>query len=389
MTKTGLDLIFSNFPKRFIKARLGLVVHPASINRNFIHTVDVFFMKGFNISALFGPQHGIRGETQDNMIEWEGFKDPKTNIQIYSLYGKNRKPTQDMLKDTDCLVIDLQDIGARYYTYIWTMDLIMEACHELGKSVIVLDRPNPIGCDITEGPVLDINFSSFVGLKPLPIRHGMTIGEISLYLKDIYYKNLELYVVKMKGYRRSMWFDDTFLHWIMPSPNMPTLDTATVYPGQCLLEGTNISEGRGTTRPFEIFGAPFIDPDKLLKRLKEYRLKGCLFRPLYFQPTFHKFAGQICGGAQIHITNRLKYKPFETSVVIIKSIIDLYPKEKIWRDPPYEYEYHKLPIDIIVGTDRLRLDIENNKSLKAMSSWWQRDAIQFNKTVMKKYTLYD
>ncbi|MCX8069191.1 MAG: DUF1343 domain-containing protein [Thermodesulfovibrionales bacterium] len=390
MVKTGLDLINNNFPKKLRGSRIGLVIHPASVNRHLSHAYEVFLTnKKFHITALFGPQHGIRGETQDNMIEWEGFKDTKTGLPIYSLYGQMRKPSSEMLKDVDCIVIDLQDVGARYYTFIWTMDLIMEACDESNKSLIILDRPNPISCLHTEGAVLDSKFSSFVGLKPLSIRHGMTIGEIALYLKDNYHKSLDLQLKKMNGYKRSMWFDQTGLPWVMPSPNMPTLDTATVYPGQCLLEGTTLSEGRGTTRPFEIFGAPFVDTDKLIKRLSDFRLGGCIFRPLHFMPTFQKHRGKLCGGAQIHITNRDLFKPFQTTVAIIKAIIDLYPNEKIWRDPPYEYELEKLPFDIIAGTDRLRLDIESGKSLKEIISWCDEQLTQFNKFFRDKYIIYD
>lgn len=390
MVKTGLDLVNIKFPKPLKDSRLGLVIHPASVNRQLIHAYDVFLHNNnFKVTSFFGPQHGIRGETQDNMIEWQGFKDLKTGLPVYSLYGEIRKPSWEMLKDNDCLVIDLQDVGARYYTFIWTMDLIMEACKELSKSLVILDRPNPIGCAQTEGAVLDIEFSSFVGLKPLPIRHGMTIGEIALYLKDNYHKSLDLHIIKMNGYKRSMYFDQTGLPWVMPSPNMPTLDTAIVYPGQCLLEGTTISEGRGTTRPFEIFGAPFIDPDKLIKRLKDFELTGCIFRPIYFIPTFQKHSGMLCGGAQIHVTNREKFKPFKISVAIIKTIIDLYPNEKIWRDPPYEYEFEKLPFDIIAGTDKLRLDLEKDKSLNEIMDWCDEQLIKFNKSVRDKYLIYD
>ncbi|MDP2277807.1 MAG: DUF1343 domain-containing protein, partial [Nitrospirota bacterium] len=248
MVLTGLDRLEKSWPKELKGLRVGLLVHPASVNRRLEHTVNVFFKsKKFILKALFGPQHGIRGETQDNMVEWEGFRDPQTGLPVYSLYGHTRKPEPEMLKDIDALVIDLQDIGSRYYTFIWTMELCMQACLENRKSVVVLDRPNPLGGLAIEGAVLDMSYASFVGQRPLPIRHGMTVGEIANYLKNEFYPSLDLHIIKMQGWEKNMWFDQTKLPWVMPSPNMPTLDTAIVYPGMCLLEGTNLSEGRGTT----------------------------------------------------------------------------------------------------------------------------------------------
>lgn len=293
-----------------------------------------------------------------------------------------------MLRDIDALVIDLQDVGARYYTFIWTMELCLQACCDESKSVVILDRPNPLGGKIIEGPVLNKDFSSFVGLRPLPVRHGMTMGEIALYLREIFYPSLDIHVIPMTNWERQMWFDDTGLPWIMPSPNMPTLDTATVYPGMCLLEGTNLSEGRGTTRPFEIFGAPFIDPDKLFKRLKDFKLPGVIFRPLYFQPTFQKHAGRLCGGAQIHVTNREKFMPFKTGVAIIKAIHDLYPDSFQWKQPPYEYETEKPPIDILTGSDKIRKYIEKGLTLNKMEDWWVEGYQSFDKNVRKEFLLY-
>jgi uncharacterized protein YbbC (DUF1343 family) len=387
---TGLDRLEKHWPKQLKDARVGLVVHPASVNRSLEHSVDVALKsKKFQLKALFGPQHGIRGETQDNMVEWEGFKDKKTGLPVYSLYGHTRKPETEMLKNIDVMVIDMQDIGSRYYTFIWTMELCMQACLENKKSVVILDRPNPIGGHITEGPVLDMHYSSFVGQRPLPVRHGMTIGEIGNYLRNEFYTSLDFYVIKMKRWGRSMFFDNTRLPWVMPSPNMPSLDSAIVYPGMCLLEGTMLSEGRGTTRPFEIFGAPFIDPDVLVNRLKEFNLPGVIFRPMYFQPTFQKHAGKLCGGAQIHVTDRKKFKPFKTGVAVIKAVHDLYPDDFKWKEPPYEYETIKMPIDILTGTDRLRNNIENSESLNTMEDWWQEQCLWFDKTVRKRFLMYD
>jgi uncharacterized protein YbbC (DUF1343 family) len=387
--QVGLDIFEKNWPKKLKGSPVGLLAHPASINRRFEPAVNVFLeSKKITLKAIFGPQHGIRGETQDNMVEWEGFFDKKSGLPVYSLYGHARKPEPLMLKDINVLAIDLQDVGSRYYTFIWTMDLCMKACLEMNKSVVILDRPNPIGGYITEGPVLDTEYASFVGQRPLPVRHGMTIGEIGNYFHNEFYPSLDFHVIPLKGWGRKMWFDETSLPWVMPSPNMPTLDTATVYPGMCLLEGTNISEGRGTTRPFEVFGAPFIEPPHLVKHLESLKLPGVVFRPLYFQPTFQKHAGHLCGGAQIHIINRKLFKPFKTGVAIIKTIFSLYPQQFSWKQPPYEYEREKMPIDILAGSDRLRKDIENGVSLEQMEAWWEEQRLQFEKNTRKKYLLY-
>jgi uncharacterized protein YbbC (DUF1343 family) len=322
------------------------------------------------------------------MIEWRSFKDPSTGLPVKSLYGRVRKPTPHMLRDIDFLIIDLQDIGSRYYTFIWTMALCMEASMESSKGVIVLDRPNPIGGHIIEGPTLKRGFESFVGLKPIPVRHSMTIAEIAIYLKEEFYPSLDLEVIPMSGWRRRLWFDDTGLDWVMPSPNMPTLDTAAVYPGMCLLEGTNLSEGRGTTRPFEIFGAPFGDPHNIVKRLNEFKLQGVIFRPLYFKPTFQKHSNRLCGGAQIHVIDRERFKPLKTAICIIKTFYELYPNEFRWKSPPYEYEYEKPPIDILYGSDELRNGIERGLNIEHLEEGWEKDCLRFKRTI-EKYLLYE
>ncbi len=387
--QSGLDGFEKRWPTILKGARVGLLVHPASANRNLEHAVALFLKsKNCELKALFGPQHGIRGETQDNMVEWEGFIDAGTGLPVFSLYGNARKPEPRMLQDLDVMAIDVQDVGSRYYTFIWTMELCMQACFEIGNSVIILDRPNPIGGHITEGPVLEMVYASFVGQRPLPVRHGMTIGEIACYLKNEFYPSLDLHIIHLQEWKRSMWFDETGLPWVMPSPNMPTLDTATVYPGMCLLEGTNLSEGRGTTRPFEIFGAPFIEPDALAAHLKDFHLPGVAFRPLYFQPTFQKHAGSLCGGAQIHVLNRERFRPFKTGVAIIKAVHGLYPKHFQWKLPPYEYEAEKMPIDILAGTGMLRKKIEHGEGLDRMEEWWREQCRGFDKEVRKRYLIY-
>ena len=387
--KTGLDQFEKKWPAELTGARTGLLVHPSSVNAKLEHAVDLFRKsRKVKLKALFGPQHGILGETQDNMVEWKGFKDKKSGLPVYSLYSETRKPASSMLKDIDVLVIDMQDVGSRYYTFIWTMELCMQACSELGISVVILDRPNPIGGKLTEGPALDIDYSSFVGLRPLTIRHGMTIGELGNYLKNEFYPSLDLHIIKMEGWKREMCFDETGLPWVMPSPNMPTLDTAIVYPGMCLLEGTNLSEGRGTTRPFEIFGADFIDPETLIKRLDRFKLPGVFFRPMSFEPTFHKHAGKLCGGVQMHVTNRDRFKAFKTGAAILKAMHELYPKKFKWNRPPYEYEKKKKPIDILAGTDRFSKEIESGKSLNHMEKWWDKERLEFNRKIRRKYLMY-
>ncbi len=387
---TGLDSFEKKWPKKLNGARAGLLVHPASVNRKLEHAAALFMQSHkLTLKALFGPQHGIRGETQDNMIEWKGFRDEGSGLPVFSLYGDTRKPGPVMMKDLDIIVVDLQDVGSRYYTFIWTMELCMQACLETGKAVVVLDRPNPIGGTIVEGPVLDMRYASFVGQRPLPVRHGMTVGEIASYLKESFYAGLALYIITMQGWQRKMWFDDTKLPWVSPSPNMPAIDTSTVYPGMCLLEGTMLSEGRGTTRPFEIFGAPYVQPDRMVKELNSYKLPGVVFRPMYFQPAFQKHAGAVCGGAQLHITARERFKPFKTGVAAIKAIHDLYPKYFLWKRPPYEYEMEKMPIDILAGTDRLREEIEKGEPLDRMEAWWKEQCHSFRQQARRRFLLYE
>jgi uncharacterized protein YbbC (DUF1343 family) len=347
--------------------RVGLLVHPASVDRDLRHAVELLDgTRGCHLTTLFGPQHGFRGETQDNMVEWQGFRDPASGLPVHSLYGETRRPTAAMLGDLDTLVIDLQDVGARYYTFIWTVLLALEACAEAGKRVVVLDRPNPLGGLEREGPLLDPAYRSFVGMAPLPIRHGLTLGELArLFVRELAI-DVELEVVGMRGWRRSMWFDDTGLPWVMPSPNMPTLDTALVYPGFCLLEGTELSEGRGTTRPFELFGAPGIDPPALVRELAAHALPGTRFRPLWFEPTFQKHAGVPCGGAQLHVIDRDAFRPVLTAVTVLSVIRRCWPDVLRWKQPPYEYETVTLPIDILAGGPWLREGIDAGDDPRAL-----------------------
>jgi uncharacterized protein YbbC (DUF1343 family) len=385
---TGLDVLVGEDFRRLAKRRLGLLCHPASVDRRWRHARHLLQASAnADLRALYGPQHGLRGETQDNMIEWADFADPETGLPVFSLYGEHRRPTPAMLAPIDTLVIDLQDVGARYYTFIWTMLLCLEACAQEGKSVVVLDRPNPLGGAV-EGNILDPAYRSFVGLAPLPMRHGLTIGELARLFALSVQGDLELDVIPLRAWRRRMWYDATGLPWIPPSPNMPTPDTALVYPGMALLEGTELSEGRGTTRPFEIVGAPFIDPGRLAARLSEYRLPGCVWRPLHFEPTFQKHAGQLCGGVQVHVTERESFRPVLAAVTLLAAVKALWPAEFRWRQPPYEYEHEKLPIDVLAGGPAFRESLEANRDPRRIVANWGAEIAAFQTTV-EEHHLYD
>ncbi len=388
MVKTGLEVLLTERPDLLKGKRVGVIANPSSVNGELDHIVDLFYRRpDIELTTIMGPQHGARGETQDNMIEWEDYRDPVTGLPVYSLYGQTRKPTAEMLKNLDVLVFDVQDVGARYYTFIYTMALGMESCGEQGLEFMVLDRPNPIGGVQVEGPVLDPAFRSFVGLFPLAIRHGLTVGELARYFSGECGVECRLEVVPMKGWHRDMFFDDTQLPWILPSPNIPALGSALVYPGLCLLEGTNVSEGRGTTRPFEMSGAPWVDSDQLAEQLNCMRLPGVRFRPIHYIPTFHKWNGRMIGGVQIHVLDRHSFKPFSTGLALMMAYRELGPGEFQWKEPPYEYEYEKLPIDILLGNGKIREQIEQGESLEQIEAGWQEDLEAFRRT-REKYLLY-
>lgn len=356
MVRTGLELISESFPAALKGKRIGILCHAPSILRDFTHITD--FFRGRSdcvLSAIYGPQHGIYGQTQDNMIEWQSETHPVYGVPVYSLYGEHRKPSPEMLRNIDVFVVDLQDVGARLYTYIWTVKLCIEACSEAGIPVWILDRPNPVGRLPFDGPVLKEDFFTFVGGAPIPLCHRMTIGEMALLIRDRYFRMCDLNVVWMKEWKRSSLFSETGLPWVLPSPNMPTLQTAIVYPGTVLIEALNLSEGRGTTIPFELFGAPFIDPVKLKKNLDSREISGCAFRIHSFIPTFHKFAGRLCNGLQIHVLNPETYRPVETALHVFDAIMETSPEGSLeFRDPPYEYEYNLMPFDILSGDSLMR-----------------------------------
>ena len=367
---------------------LGLIAHPASVTPELQASDRALLAAGFDLRALFGPQHGARGEKQDNMIESEGFEDPVSGLPVHSLYGEVRKPTREMLAGLDALLFDLQDVGVRVYTFVWTMALAMEACAEADVRFVVLDRPNPIGGLAREGPVLRTGFESFVGLHPVPLRHGLTCGELARWLNEERGIGCALEVVPCEGWRRSMQWEETGLPWVLPSPNLPTPDSCRVYPGMVLLEGTNLSEGRGTTRPFEIFGAPWIEPERLAERLEGALGPGVVLRPCHFEPTFQKHAGRICGGGQLHVLDPEAFRPVHAAVAILAAAHDLPGTELRWRDPPYEYETEKPPIDILWGHDGLRRGIDAGEGAEAVLSGIEREVAAFGDAVAP-YLLYE
>ena len=384
--RTGLEELLAR-PSRLRGSRVGLIANPTAVTPDLTHAaLHLKALKSTKLAALFGPEHGVFANAQD-LEEVGDQKDAKTGLRVWSLYGETRVPTAKMLKGLDTLVFDVQDVGSRYYTFIYTMLHAMQACAEHGVRLIVLDRPNPINGMGVQGNVLDPRFLSFVGMHPLAVRHGMTVGELALMFADELGLSLDLEVVPMKGYRRAMDFEDTGLPWVLPSPNMPTVDTAVIYPGGCLIEGTNLSEGRGTTRPFHLVGAPWLDPWKLADDLNRAELSGLGFRPCYFTPTFQKHAGVVCGGVEVHITDRRRVDAFYAYLVLIEKARAQDKKKFAWRKPPYEYEFVKPPIDILCGTSDVREAIEAGRPVKKMKDQFESEARAFE-VIRKPYLLY-
>jgi len=373
--KSGLDVVSRQMPSALKGGKPGLLCHASAITSDFRYITEVFTRdSGCTPGALFGPQHGIFGQTQDNMIEWEGSIHPVLRIPVYSLYGEHRKPSPRMLEGLDALVVDLQDVGARLYTYIWTVKLCMEACAEAGIPVYILDRPNPIGRLQCDGPVLKNDFFTFVGGAEIPMCHRMTIGEMALWIKYKYQPDCDLKVIAMEGWKRNSLFRETGLPWVLPSPNMPTPETAIVYPGTVLAEALNLSEGRGTVIPFELTGAPFINGEKLLIELRSRKLPGCEFRIHDFIPTFNKYTGRYCRGIQIHVTDPSVYRSVATALHLFDAINRTSPEGSLtFNPPPYEYEYRLMPFDILSGDSRMREVIQNGSSLNDEISRWDSE----------------
>lgn len=351
--------------KKYQGKRVALLCNQASVDYKFIPVFFYFkekFKKDFKL--IFSPQHGLFSEKQANMISSEDEIEPFTQVPVISLYGPRLKPEKAHLEEIDVLFVDLQEVGCRVYTYIWTLYLLMEVCEKAGKKLVILDRPNPIGDEI-EGPLLEPQYFSFVGMDRLPLRHGLTMGELAVLFKNRKFKNLDLEVIKIKGYKKRFFYPQLKRFWIFPSPNMPSWETALVYPGQVLLEGTNLSEGRGTTNPFLIFGAPYLDLKRLnslFQTLFNPERDGFILRPVAFEPTFDKWKGKRCYGFQIHILNCRKFKPVKTTLLLLKVIKENF-EEFRFIEGPYEFEKMKKPIEILVGNSQILKWLEGNKEI--------------------------
>ncbi len=367
---------------------MGLICNQASVNHQLHHAADLLHEHpDVNLRALFGPQHGIRGDVQDNMIETEHTIDQETGLTIHSLYSETREPTEAMLEGLDVLVFDMQDVGCRIYTFAYTMANCMAAARKFGKKVIVCDRPNPINGVQVAGNVLEPAQASFVGFFSTPTRHGMTLGELARMFNEHFEIGCDLEVVKMEGWQRRYWQDETDAPWVMPSPNIPTIDSTTVFPGTVHFEGTQLSEGRGTTKPFELIGAPYINPEKYSRHLNALALPGVFFRSCIFRPTFQKHAGVSCGGVQIHVTDRHSFEPVTAGIAMVKAAYDLYEDQFRWKEPPYEYVYDRNPFDVIAGTSSIREGIERGDSLEAIQENWSGPFAEF-KEIRDRFLLY-
>ena len=386
--KLGLERLLEDGDALTRGAGIGLICNQASVDHSYRHAADLLHEHpDINVRALFGPQHGIRGDVQDNMIETEHSIDRKTGLPVHSLYSETREPTDAMLQNIDTLIFDMQDVGCRIYTFVYTLANCMRAARRLGKRVVVCDRPNPINGVAMAGNILETEYASFVGQFPLPTRHGMTVGELARMFNQHFNIACDLEIVSMEGWRREYWHDETDAPWVLPSPNMPTLDSATVFPGAVHFEGTQVSEGRGTTKPFELIGAPYIDPDAYAEELNKLGLPGVFFRSCVFQPTFQKHAGVSCGGVQIHVLDRDVFEPWLAGIAMAKFAHDMYPDDFQWKVPPYEYVYDKNPFDVISGTAKIREAFEKGTELGVIQHETKAPLEEF-KELREPYLLY-
>ncbi|UCB48930.1 MAG: DUF1343 domain-containing protein [Deltaproteobacteria bacterium] len=385
---TGLDVFQDGYWRKLRGYGLGLLSNQASVDSTLKSAKEIIsgLLPG-QLRALFGPQHGYWGIDQENMIETEHSHDRDLDIPLYSLYSETREPLPEMLDLIDILIIDLQDVGSRVYTFASTLLNCLKAASKSGKKVIVLDRPNPLGGEMVEGNLLKPELHSFVGPFPLPMRHGLTMGEMAEIFNRRSRIAADLEIVPMKGWNRNMIWQDTGLKWVMPSPNMPLPETAQVYPGQVMWEGTNLSEGRGTCRPFEIFGAPFLDTGLIKQSLPPEARAGCLLQEILFRPTFHKWEGEVCRGFMIHILDQRLYHPYFSSMVLLKAVLELHEEQFAWRKPPYEYEYEKMPVDVILGDSSLKIKMEKGADLFEIKERWVKELKDFLEW-RKSYLLY-
>ncbi len=388
MVKVGLEVFLDDTSSSLAGKRVGYLSNQASTTRGLVHGRILLQKKfGPRLTCLFSPQHGFFSEKQDNMVESADGVDAVTGLPVFSLYGLHRRPTAEMMDHLDVLLIDLVDVGTRVYTFLYTMAYCLEAAAAFGKEVIVVDRPNPVGGEKVEGNLLRPDCRSFVGLYPLPMRHGLTFGELARFINREFKLGAEVTVVPMQGWRRSMLFRDTGFPWVAPSPNMPTPETALVYPGQVLWEGTNVSEGRGTTLPFEFFGAPFWRHQEMLSRVGDTELPGCFLRPIVFQPTSGKWQGESCHGFQLHVTDPANYLPYRTSLALLQATMELHAGDFRYKEPPYEYEFERLPLDLILGDRQLREELEKGRTVAELEAGWQEELLAFDHA-RKPYFLY-
>ncbi|MEO0136894.1 MAG: DUF1343 domain-containing protein [candidate division WOR-3 bacterium] len=382
----GIDVLIRNNFAPLRNKQVALLTNISATDKNLRPTLYHFISsQNFKLKLILAPEHGLFCALQDQVYVANA---RNKRIPVQSMYGKNLRPPKSALKEVDIAVIDLIDIGTRYYTFVWSAVLLLKTLAELKKKAIILDRPNPLNGITTQGPVLERDFVSFVGFFPLPVRHGLTIGEICRMINQMENVNADLEIIKMRNWRRKFYFPDCGLKWTIPSPNMPSFETALVYPGMCLLEGTNISEGRGTTRPFEIFGAPWIDEEELVQELRRINLKGVEFRPLKFIPTFHKYQGLTCGGVQLYVKDLWNFDPVLTGLEIIAAIKRLYPKKFKWRRPPYEFEKKKMPFDMLIGNAWIREGLEQGVDVRLLAARWE-DALRAYQKTVRGYWLYD
>ena len=379
MVKLGVDNI-DKYLDFFKGKRVGLITNPTGINSKGVSTIDILKDK-VNLVALFSPEHGVRGHMQAG-VRFDTYVDEETGITVYSLYTKDKKPTKEMMDKIDCLCIDIQDVGSRYYTFIYTMAYAMMSCKEYDKEFVVFDRPNPINAEDVEGNILDINYRSFVGYYPIVQRFGLTIAEVAKMFNEEFGIGCKLTTILMENYNRKMYFEDTKLLWIVPSPNMPTIDSTIAYNCTCLFEGTNVSEGRGTTKPFEYVGAPFINGKELEEKLNSLKLPGVLFRRQYFTPTFSKFQGEVCSGVALHITNRKKFKPVHTGYAMLDVIRHMYPND-FAINKPYKAGANCM-LQFETGCNYI---LEDKYTLKEQFQILDRETEEFKNT-RKKYLLY-
>jgi len=370
----GIEQLCRSSAASFTGKRLGLLSNQASTDRWFTHSRDLL-RRAFpgQLTCLFSPQHGFFSEKQDNMIESAHGLDLESGLPVYSLYGETRKPYPSMFADIDVLLVDLIDVGTRVYTFIWTVVHCLEVAKETGIKVMILDRPNPIGGHRVEGNLLREDCASFVGRCGIPMRHGLTLGELALFCNRELSINADLEIVRMSGWKRNMLFPATGYPWVFPSPNMPSCTTALVYPGQVVWEGTNISEARGTTLPFELFGAPFVEHREVLDFLRPVSLPGCCLRPVRFEPTSGKWMGRGCNGFQLHVIDSESFRPYRTSLALLQAIRTLYPGQFAYKEPPYEYEFERLPMDLILGDRQVREALENGAAIEEMERGWEEE----------------